>query len=746
MEAWRQRGLRPCRVVKPSTWTNGQIDMRSGHRFCVVLLLAVVALCVTGCQQAKDPALALEGGCDPSRSPFLPPDADVEGRISFCEGDDGWKGTIETSVFPAGTRDVEVMIAGYPGTPGVSLSAVATDGAAAFAFATFQPRERWERALLQVPPEISATGFRIRIEDQSAEKFGWAGLGASTIKRSEAFADGSLPLLAAIVLGNAWLIALALCLPHSAQYSPRSRILQGMLVSGCVWMLAFVAYVVSPKLGGALSLLMLALPFPLSALLCRRRKTPVRDVVGMQIALLPTLALAMLVLWVGLYPFNWQGQANGDPALRWPHLSTDAWLPMIFGDMLVRGHLDVPMVGDWLSSDRPPLQVGLYLLFHSLLPHSRELVYQGISTWAQALVLVPVAALLARLLDRRAQATALLVVCLSPMLLLNTLYVWPKLLAAAFSLIYYMVLFPKEGAPKRWGVAGVAASLALLSHGGALFFLIGASLISLAWYQRSSFVLLLRAAPVAAILYAPWIVYQKFIDPPGDRLVKWHFAGKVPVSDETAMHAIRSAYADLTPASWLAARLENLAVICKGAITGPLDALGMLGNQDRTALVHFLDADFFHTFHSLWLCSPLLLVPCIAWIGWQSRTDPAAKRVLPVALQMVATVTTFILVWATTLFNGGTATINTGAYAGVILLHLAVLVALYHAARPVFYLACLANVAVALSAYMLDRIFITGLQGPYLLGTALLAAVLAVALIAATRRTPPWGPAHDEPT
>ncbi|MBD4688764.1 hypothetical protein GUG36_24660, partial [Xanthomonas citri pv. citri] len=85
------------------------------------------------------------------------------------------------------------------------------------------------------------------------------------------------------------------------------------------------------------------------------------------------------------------------------NLSTDAWLPLLFGDMLARGKIDVPMVGDWLSSDRPPLQVGLYLMLYKVFPETRALVYQGISTWAQALVLLPLASLLARLVNTRAQ-------------------------------------------------------------------------------------------------------------------------------------------------------------------------------------------------------------------------------------------------------------------------------------------------------------------------------------------------------
>lgn len=70
--------------------------------------------------------------------------------------------------------------------------------------------------------------------------------------------------------------------------------------------------------------------------------------------------------------------ANGDSALslelfssRWtnPPLPVDNVLPMIFADQIRSGQVSKPMFGDWLSSDRPPLQAGVYLLY-SFLIHS----------------------------------------------------------------------------------------------------------------------------------------------------------------------------------------------------------------------------------------------------------------------------------------------------------------------------------------------------------------------------------------
>ncbi|WP_430543834.1 hypothetical protein [Xanthomonas sacchari] len=685
-------------------------------------------LLLGGCGFYPDPALGIDGGCAPANSPFLKQDATVAGRISFCDGGDAWVGTVESRPYPPGAEHIEVMLSGYPGTPGVAVNAVTDTGKSAPLAISKQPGEHWERIMLEVPHDVAQEGYRVRIEDQARASFGWAGLGASITRPAMDLAGGMLPLLVAVLLGNFWLIAVSVCLPAGA--SARDRLLQGVLAAGCGWFLIFLGYVLSVKLGNVLALSLLILPFPLALMARKRRGTSLADLAGLQNALLPSLVLVCLVLWVGLFPFRGDGQSNGDPALRWTHLSTDAWLPMLFGDMLANGRLDVPMVGDWLSSDRPPLQVGLYLMLYKVLPASHALVYQGISSWAQALVLLPLASLLGRFMGKRAQAVALLALSLSALMLLNTLFVWPKLLAGAFSLIYYMALFPADGAPRRWGQAGIAAAMAMLSHGGALFFVVGVALVHLCWYRRQGLAMLLRTGPLAVAIYLPWVAYQRLVDPPGDRLIKWQFAGKIPVSDETAVHAILSAYSQLTPATWLSARLQNLAVVVKGALSVPHDAWKVITRQDPSFVPRFIDDDFFYLFHSLWFASPLLLLPCMAviYLRGRRRADPVLKELLQVATSIVAVT----LVWVTAIFEAGSTTVHIGAYASVLLLHLAVLAAAWRASAPLFYAICVANITVSLSAYVFDRQFLPGLQSVYLLVTVLLLGGLAAAALAAS--------------
>lgn len=690
--------------------------------------LLICLLLLGGCSFYPNPALGIDGGCAPTNSPFLEQDDTIAGRISFCEGADAWVGTLESHPYPPGTKHIEVMLSGYPGNPGVSVNAVTHTGKTARIAIPEQPREHWERVMLAVPDDIAQEGYRIQVDDQSRSSFGWAGLGDSITQPAVNLTRGMLPMLAAVLLGNVWLLAVSLCVPVGAP--PRERLLQGLLAAGCGWFAIFLGYVLSARLGSALALLILILPFPLALMIGRHRRISLADITDLQKGLLPTLLLVCLILWIGLFPFHWEGQLDDGPAVRWRHFPTDAWLPMLFGDMLAHGRLDVPMVGDWLSSDRPPLQVGLYLMLYKLLPHRHVLVYQGICSWAQALVLLPLASLLARLMSKRAQAIALLALSLSALMLLSTLFVWPKLLAAAFSLIYYLALFPADGSPRRWAQAGIAAALAMLSHGGALFFIVGAAFVQLFWYRRQCLAMLLRAGPLAAALYLPWAAYQRLVDPPGDRLIKWHFADKIDVSDDSAAQAILHAYSQLTPGDWLTARLQNLGVIVKGTLSAPYDAWRMATRQDPAFLSRFIEEDFYHMFHSMWFASPLLLPPCIAVMYLRDRHRDS--QLLKKLLQALTSFSVVTLVWVIAIFKGGVTTTHIGAYASVLLLQLAVLAAVWRTSAPLFYVICAANITVSLSVYVFDRHFLPGLQSAYVLVSALLCGGLALVTLIAT--------------
>ena len=126
-------------------------------------------------------------------------------------------------------------------------------------------------------------------------------------------------------------------------------------------------------------------------------------------------------------------------------LPMDNQLPYLFARHIEQvGHVGSPMhVGDWLSSDRPPLQSAFFLA-HTLWHRpdaTAQLDLQVLATLLQSTWVVGVWAL-ALVLTTRRSVRALMVAgaAASGQVLLNSFYTWPKLLAAAFTLLAVAVV------------------------------------------------------------------------------------------------------------------------------------------------------------------------------------------------------------------------------------------------------------------------------------------------------------------
>ena len=62
---------------------------------------------------------------------------------------------------------------------------------------------------------------------------------------------------------------------------------------------------------------------------------------------------------------------------------------------------------------------------------------------------------------------------------------------------------------------------------------------------------------MAAAVYVPWFFYQKFVNPPGNRLIKWHLAGREPVNRLGVAEAITGAYRSMSLRDWLDTRKNH---------------------------------------------------------------------------------------------------------------------------------------------------------------------------------------------
>ncbi len=701
--------------------------MTHPKRISVTVLLALLTLTLCACSSGLAPSPRVEGGCTAENSPYLAVDrANEDARISYCEGGDGWTGVVRTGPYPSGTSSIAIRLAGYPSQPGLELALVSTDRSVRETVHVPDIAESWETRLLHVPKSLAEHALFIEITDESTANRGWAGIALPRATLVSDIALSALNLLLVILLAHLWTTWLGAQLPS---WQPAlGRPATAILALGGFSIIAFSAWCFSPKVGRVVSLLLLAIPF--AGVLHSSRRDVIQQWVCLNRRFLPAVTLAFFVLWIGLFPFDWNGDRWHVPASRWISLPVDNWIPLVFAQMLGSGEIRQPMIGDWLSSDRPPLQTGLYLLFLPTRFTTEGLFYQALATWAQCLVLVPLSALAAWLIpSSKDRWLAILAVAMSSTVLLNALFVWPKLISAAYCAIYCAAIFSRPAQPRVAVTGGVAAAMAMLAHGGALFVLIGLTLAALLIRRASALKAALTTGPLALCLYAPWIAYQKFVDPPGDRLAKWHFAGQIEPVDRPFGAVVSEAYASLTLPQWWTGRLTNLERISEGWVGFIRDAHAVVSESavhasNSGASAALLNNSFFNLFHATWFLGPLAIAVGVLLLLARQRAFP--RRSLSLALAALLT----IVVWSVLMFSPGSTVIHQGAYLLPILITL-IAASVTNAACPwLFRTLALTNISLALVVYVFDRPGALLMQpGVYVSGAilALVATMLALA-------------------
>ncbi len=195
---------------------------------------------------------------------------------------------------------------------------------------------------------------------------------------------------------------------------------------------------------------------------------------------------------------------------------------------------------DWHFSDRPPLQVGYVLGQRGFGwdPYG-SLNYQLVSVGLQQLWIVGLWALLsAARVSRLTRGLTVLTGLVSGLALLNGFYVWPKLLPAAMVLaaaaLIITPLWSDARRDRRAAVLiAVLLSLAMLGHGSSVFAVVPIAIVA-AVRGLPSWRWIGVAALTGLVLLAPWSAFQKYEDPPGNRLTKWMLAGVTESNGEYA--------------------------------------------------------------------------------------------------------------------------------------------------------------------------------------------------------------------
>jgi hypothetical protein len=503
-----------------------------------------------------------------------------------------------------------------------------------------------------------------------------------------------------------------------------------LAASGAAAMLSFWAFYLDPLAGQVVAFLV-ALGSAQGIVLCRPDRLDrelLRDLAA------PAALWALASVFVVCLGFVHGG--SGEPlvlaATRFSHeLPADNQIPLFFADWYYEnGHSPVPPpFGDWLSSDRPPLQVGYVLAQRPFGWDESGLHYEVLGAVVQQLWVVAAWALLtAARLRPLARGLAIVAAIVSDVAIVHGFFVWPKLIAAAFVLAALAMVVSAEWPRLRanpYGAALFAAlcALAMLAHGASAFALI--PLLGFAALRGlPSARWLATAAAVALALIGPWVAYQRLADPPGDRLIKWQLGGSLAIDDRGSLETIGDGYEAAGLDGTLANKWGNVTKIVgqretEVAIEGAVD---FAGEGDWGLVVTALR---FPRFVSLLPMLGLLLVGPVAMAVARARGRPDGPewRFAVVSLGFCAALAA---VWALLMF--GEPDSSTLLHVGSLVLPLLAICACVvgaFAASP-----RLAIVLVALNAALVLALYAPVVAPSPGSGYSLLAALLAAASLA----------------
>jgi hypothetical protein len=380
----------------------------------------------------------------------------------------------------------------------------------------------------------------------------------------------------------------------------------------------------------------------------------------------------------------------------------DNALPAVFAYKILIGDPRA-MLDGWQFSDRPPLQTGVVLAQAVLTQHEvlANVAYQLLGTLLQCLWLAAAWALGRRLRLRPPRLAAALALCVFlGFFLLNSVYVWPKLLSAALGAFALLLVFAERPRALHWALAGGFAGTALLAHTGVIFTLLPmAALLLVRRYRPSPRVLVVAVVVVAALLL-PWTLYQHVYDPPGDRLLKWHLAGAIPIDPRGFAEVMLDAYRHTPLGTLVGNRLANL-----GMLVSPAGASAR-------------QVEFLHVFFGLGLLN----------LGWLRLLRPVRRRLAALDGDLLRLLLggalVSLLVWCLAMFGPATTAIHNGSY--LTMLMLAVGLAAVVSSLPRLVVQCVLAVQIAyfLGMWVVDLWGANDVHGGWLAWTVVgLAAV-----------------------
>jgi hypothetical protein len=459
------------------------------------------------------------------------------------------------------------------------------------------------------------------------------------------------------------------------------------------------------------------------------------------IVALAAIYLGMLYLWnSGVREFELAAVRFAPGRTPMP---VDNVIPYLLSTRIEVGDSTHALILNWNGGDRPPLETGFVLMTRFLmggLKISAMTLAFAAGVVAQ-LVWVPALYSLLRSMGARHAVSILgtIFVGVAATSMINTTYTWPKMLSAALVIAALAVLVSairqRQGPLVPVVSAGIFFALGLLAHGAAAFSLPALAILAIVLFHRSGWGktkwALLFGAIAAFVVYTPWMAYQRFADPPGDRLLKWHLAGvDQPVSQSFVATLVHS-YTHLQPSQFLEAKLFNL-----GVIFDPQLWVG-LGSLSEASIGARRYAEYYDTSIALGLATPLLLAFLVVAIVYRVRRIRLSALARTVGIMATLMVMCILAWWAVMFLKDGTV-VHQGSHVWILVLLAAPVVLLSGVRRWLGLIAIAAQLALTLVFYI-PFFGASSLRFPALaLLIAGIALLAAVAWISAQSSLPVW--------
>ncbi|MCK5015624.1 MAG: hypothetical protein KAS32_01015 [Candidatus Peribacteraceae bacterium] len=683
------------------------------HRITLVFIFLISMLYIISPINPYS-SVEITGGCEEHSSPFMEDYFNDGRKITYCENGDVDQLTISTPYFFSNRDAISFYYSGY--LNGVNKKVILKEESGLFHNIILKDaKEKWLNVVYPLPKEFVNKSIKLIVVDESSEIRGWIGISevSNVNQRIQKNVNtlnnifnisGSVPAIVLIVF-VLHLFSLTLLSLLNVKYSPEISTMLYFCFLGLTAYLVFFLYYYNWYVGVGATIMFVGLVFVAAIRLIRNKGASYSK--NFHVMLLPASVYTLFIIFIGYFPLEQVGKSFVVPANRWLDLWVDNWLPKIFADQIWEGRITVPMHDDWLSSDRPPLQTGIYLLFYWISPKS-GLLYQVLSSYLQAMIFLPIIVLLKNVKFLHISHWIIFSFAMTSLMAVNTLFVWPKIISAAYLIILYLAVFPGAGVvfdkKYQYLIIGASTALAMLSHGGAAFAILAIMFVALAKNYKYALGVGVPSSLIAMTIYLPWIYYQKYIDPPGDRLLKWHLAGDLSISELSIKESIVKAYGSLDLNSWFNGRLENIYQI---VINGWPQVISLFKNNSLLSTEFWtfpvVSNSFYYMNFSMWIFSPMIalfLFLIVKQVGLKKETDIAL---------LIFTAFMGLLIWVIVMFIPGSTVIHQGTYFFWIILFIASAI-LYEKLNPlVLILAVIVNLFIFLNFYVFDLVY-SGVQ------------------------------------